>query len=60
MIPAGRDGLTHHVEDDGDEEYSSVAQHQFFKAVRKGFETEGLKIETPTKIRNMCRSPCSI
>lgn len=46
---------THPVmeDDDNDEDYSSVAQNHFFKSVRKGFEKEGLNIETPTKIRSL-------
>lgn len=43
----------HRVDTTTDSDYSYTnVQNQFFKAVRKGFETEGLKIETPRKIRS--------
>lgn len=47
---------THHVEVEVDDDYSYTAQTQLFKSVRKGFEKEGLNIETPKKIRTLCMS----
>ncbi len=46
---------THHVEEVGDDDYSYTAQNQFFSSVRKGFEKEGMNIETPVKIRTFSK-----
>lgn len=37
--------------DHDNDQYSCIAQEQLFRAIRKGFENEGLKIETPKKIK---------
>lgn len=47
---------TRHVErEEADDDYSYTAQNQIFKSVRKGFESEGLNIETPKKVRTFCK-----
>ena len=36
-----------------DDVYSYAAQNQFFRCVRQGFESEGLKIEIPNKLKEL-------
>lgn len=45
----------HHVEVATDDDYSYTTQSQLFKSVRKGFEKEGLNIETPKKVRTLSK-----
>ena len=44
------------MEQENEDDYSYTAQNQLFKSVRKGFENEGLNIETPKKIRTFCEN----
>ena len=48
---------TRHMDagEEREDDYSYTAQNQLFKSVRKGFEKEGLNIETPKKVRTFCK-----
>ncbi len=48
---------TRHIEPENENAYAYTAQNQIFKSVRKGFEKEGLNIETPKKVRTFSCKP---